>query len=265
LPVDNDLYDRLSHTWWDEDSFLGFLRVGLNPVRFGYFRGVLERFGVEPAGRSALDVGCGGGLLAEEFARIGCAVTGLDPSVRSLDTARRHAEAEGLGIDYREGVGEDLPFSDGSFGIAYCCDVLEHVDDLDRVVAETARVLEPGGLYFYDTINRTVVSRATNRVIQDWDRTRFVAPGLHDPEMFVKPSELNAAMERHGLVPAEIVGIRPHGSPLGLYRALRRHREGRITGAELARRLAFRPSRDTLGSYMGFGVKVAGRSVHSRP
>ncbi len=189
--------------------------------------------------------------------RIGCRVTGIDPSEPSLETARRHAESVGLRIDYRQGVGEDIPFADASFEIAYCCDVLEHVDDLDRVVAETARVLVPVGLYFYDTINRTLVSRLVNKVIQDWDATRFVAPGLHDPAMFVKPGELRRAMERHGLVPSAPVGIRPHGSPLAHYRALRRHRQGRMTGAELARLLAFRPSRDMVGSYMGFAVKVA--------
>jgi 2-polyprenyl-6-hydroxyphenyl methylase/3-demethylubiquinone-9 3-methyltransferase len=257
MPVDNRLYDRRSGEWWDEDSFLGLLRLGVNPARFGYFREVLERMGIDPRDRRALDIGCGGGLLAEEFARLGCRVTGVDPSEPSLRTAREHARASGLEIDYRRGTGEHLPLPDRSFDITYCCDVLEHVDDLDRVIAETARVLVPGGIYFYDTINRTPVSRLVNKVIQDWEPTSFVDPGLHDPAMFIRPRELRAAMERHGLASCGLVGLRPGGNPLSLLRALRLRKTGRISGAELSRRLAFRRARDTLGSYMGWAVRVA--------
>jgi len=145
MPVDNEIYNRLSSTWWDEQGFLNILRTAANPGRFGYFREVLlKQVGVDPAGKKALDVGCGGGLLAEEFARLGCQVTGIDPSEPSLATARAHARQSGLDIEYRVGVGEALPFADEAFDLVYCCDVLEHVNDLAQVLAEISRVLRGG-------------------------------------------------------------------------------------------------------------------------
>src|SRR6185437_10641385 len=102
--------------------------------------------GVDPRGKVSVDIGCGGGLLAEEMARMGATVIGIDPSPNSLATARAHAAERGLVIDYRLGTGEDLPLQDASADIVYCVDVLEHVHDLDKVISETARVLKPGGL-----------------------------------------------------------------------------------------------------------------------
>src|SRR4051795_9916918 len=155
IPLDNEMYDRLSHTWWEDDGFLNVLKSALNPSRVGYVRRILtEDLGHDPKRLRILDVGCGGGLLAEEFARLGCAVTGVDPSTDSVEAARAHAREGGLDIDYREATGDALPFADGEFPAAYCCDVLEHVDDVGRTVAEIARVLEPGGVFLYDTVNR---------------------------------------------------------------------------------------------------------------
>src|SRR5258708_10304828 len=142
--VDNDVYDRLGASWWDETSLLSLLHGSFTPARLGYFRGVLaRRSGVAAAGLRVLDIGCGGGFLAEEFAAAGCRVTGVDPSPASVSAARAHAASRGLPIDYQVGAGEELPVPDAAFDVACCCDVLEHVSDLDRVISETARVLRP--------------------------------------------------------------------------------------------------------------------------
>jgi len=114
MPIDNDVYDREGAGWWEEDNALNILHGSMTPGRLTYFREVLtERLRLDTAGLRALDVGCGGGFLAEEFARLGCQVVGVDPSAVSIDTARRHASDAGLDIDYRIGAGEQLPVSDG--------------------------------------------------------------------------------------------------------------------------------------------------------
>jgi 2-polyprenyl-6-hydroxyphenyl methylase/3-demethylubiquinone-9 3-methyltransferase len=204
-----------------------------------------------------LDVGCGGGLLAEEFARIGCRVTGVDPSSRSLEVARAHAAAAGLEIDYRAASGEGLPFDDDEFAAAYCCDVLEHVDDVGATIGEIARVLEPGGVFLYDTINRTVRSRLVMiKLMQEWDATRCMEPNLHDWSMFIKPGELRAQLQNAGLRPSEdVVGISPGAKPPALVRALRARRKGTIDSAELGRRVAMRESRDGSILYAGYALK----------
>jgi 2-polyprenyl-6-hydroxyphenyl methylase/3-demethylubiquinone-9 3-methyltransferase len=116
MPVDNQLYDRLSDNWWSDEGTLSLLRTALNPARVPWLRRTLtETLGREPQGLRVLDVGCGGGLLAEEFAKIGCRVTGVDPSSASLEVARAHAAKAGLEIDYRSASGERLPFDDGAF------------------------------------------------------------------------------------------------------------------------------------------------------
>jgi 2-polyprenyl-6-hydroxyphenyl methylase / 3-demethylubiquinone-9 3-methyltransferase len=144
-PVDNELYDRFAATWWDEDENLALLRTGMNPARFTYMcRVLVEELAVEPRGKRCLDVGCGGGLLAEEFAKLGCRVTGVDVSERSLETARAHARQERLEIAYVPAPGEDLPFEDKTFDFVYCCDVLEHVQSVERAVAEAGAGIEAG-------------------------------------------------------------------------------------------------------------------------
>ena len=108
-----------------------------------YYRKVLfDKLKIEPNGKRALDIGCGGGILAEEFARVGCKVTGIDPSEPSLEVAREHAEKAGFDIEYKAGIGEDIPFDDETFDMVYCCDVLEHVINLEKVIKETGRVLK---------------------------------------------------------------------------------------------------------------------------
>ena len=258
MPVDNLLYDRLAASWWDERGFLHAL-AALNPARFSYMRRVLtEELHLTPTGLHVLDVGCGGGLLAEEFARLGCAVTGVDPSQESLTAARAHAASQGLAIEYQSGSGEALPFMADSFDVVYCCDVLEHVNDLRRVIAETARVLRPGGVYLYDTINRTPQSRLiVIRLLQEWRWTALMPPRLHDWNMFIRPTELRRLLEQYGLLPGGLTGLKPRASPLRLVRALRRRKRGLLSYAEAVEQVDLGESPDTSVSYIGYARKLA--------
>ncbi len=257
MPVDNQLYDAMADSWWDESGLLHILR-GLNPARFGYMRRVLvDKLRIDPQGKETLDVGCGGGLLAEEFARLGCRVTGIDPSEKSLEAARSHARAAGLAIEYRQATGERIPFPDATFDIVYCCDVLEHVRDLRQVIAEISRVLEAGGIFLYDTINRTFKSKLVMiKLFQEWAWTCFMPPNLHDWRMFIKPDELVSLMAVNGLKNHGLTGLRPAANPLSALRTLRARKRGEISYLEAARRLELRESRDKSILYIGYASKA---------
>ena len=265
MPVDNALYDRMAGTWWDEGGLLHAL-AALNPARFGYMRRVLtEELLLDPATLQVLDIGCGGGLLAEEFARLGCRVTGVDPSEESLAAARMHAATQRLAISYRAASGEALPFADATFDVVYCCDVLEHVSDLRQVIAETARVLRPGGIYLFDTINRTTRSRLIAiTLLQECRWTAVMPPRLHDWNMFIKPEELRRLLQQEGLTPGGLIGLKPRVNLFRVVRILRRRKRGLISYAEAARQMWPGESPDTSVAYMGHARKPAPAGQRSR-
>jgi 2-polyprenyl-6-hydroxyphenyl methylase/3-demethylubiquinone-9 3-methyltransferase len=256
MPVDNTIYD--TEPWRDEHRLLSTL-YALTPPRFAYLRDTLtQTLGLDLAGKRALDVGCGGGFLAEEFAKAGCRVTGIDPSGPTIRQAEEHAREAGLQITYRVAPGETIPFDDNEFDIVYCCDVLEHVDDLDRVIAESARVLTPGGVYLFDTINRTLASRFVFITLnQEWEATRFLTANVHDWRMFIKPRELRRTLVRHGLEPKEMVGLNPQGNPLGALRGMRQLKRGAITFAEIGDYLHLHASKRMPILYAGYAIKPA--------
>jgi 2-polyprenyl-6-hydroxyphenyl methylase/3-demethylubiquinone-9 3-methyltransferase len=153
-------------------------------------------------------------------------------------------------------MGEALPFVDESFDIVYCCDVLEHVTDWRRVVAETARVLRPGGTYFYDTINRTHRSRLIMiTLLQEWRWTALMPPRLHDWHMFIRPAELRQELEHHSLVIGGLTGLKPRANSLRLVRTLRRRKRGLLSPAAAVREMDLGESSDTSVSYIGYARK----------
>jgi len=256
MPVDNKLYDAPGDIWWDETKPLNALRTAINPGRVGYLRQVIARLGWRPAELTALDVGCGGGIMAEEVATMGFRVTGVDPSAESIATARCHASKSGLAIEYIEAPGERLPFAAARFDLVYCCDVLEHVEDPQLVIDEAARVLKPGGAYLYDTINRTFPSKLVMiKLFQEWGATAFMPPNLHDWGQFIKPAELLGFLDKAGLHAREMVGLKPAANPIELVRLLRQVKQGRITPAEMGRRSPMAVSRDMAVLFVGYAVK----------
>src|SRR3990167_3842143 len=142
---------------------------------------------------------------------MGFNTTGIDPSKQSVDTAKNHAKMEELDIKYDIGSGEKLPYQDASFDCVVCCDVLEHVRDLPQVILEISRVLKPDGTFFYDTLNRTFMSKLVAiKIWQEWKRWAFMPPNLNVWEMFIKPKEIKALLRQSGLEWKEHTGSNPN-------------------------------------------------------
>jgi 2-polyprenyl-6-hydroxyphenyl methylase / 3-demethylubiquinone-9 3-methyltransferase len=251
--IDNEIYDRLGDTWWDDHNPLAALHGSMTTGRMRYFRQVLGRAGVTSG--AALDVGSGGGFLAEEFARIGFGVTGVEPSAVSVRTARAHARAGGLAIAYRVGRAERLPVPDQSFDVVYCCDVLEHLDDVGRALDEITRALKPGGVFLFDTPNRTFASRLATDLVQRWRPTRLIDVPAHDWSMFLRPNELTDLARRRDLHVREIVGLGPRARTRTLLAAARNLRRGDANFRAASERVDMGQTRSTRLFYMGYAVR----------
>ena len=172
--IDNGVYNVQSDQWWQPESPWYQMIVTFDPARVGYAKKILiERLKIDPKATDALEVGCGGGFMTEEMARMGFTTTGVDPSEPSLRVAADHARASGLNIRYETGAGESLPFEDRSFGAVFCCDVLEHVRDLPKVISEISRVLKPGACF--------ITTPSTARGPASWAPSRSARNGSGGP------------------------------------------------------------------------------------
>lgn len=201
-----EIYDAVASHWWDDRIRWVRTLHAMAPARLRHFDRVMPNW----SGRAVLDLGCAGGFMAEALAKRGAVVSGLDPSAGAIAAARAHAAAEGLAIDYREGFGEALPWPDAGFDAVVCVDVLEHVRDLDRVLAEVARVLRPGGWFLFDTINRNPL--AAFAVVTVAERLLGLLPrGAHDPKLFIRPRDLRARLEGLGFETGRFRGLGPVG------------------------------------------------------
>jgi 2-polyprenyl-6-hydroxyphenyl methylase/3-demethylubiquinone-9 3-methyltransferase len=200
-----------SFHWWNKGCFLG----QITGDRCDYIESCVTKvFGVGAlAQQEILEVGCGGGLVCEELAGRKAVMVGVDPSQEALAAARTHAQQSGLGhiIHYEQGSAEALPYADGSFSVIVCLDVLEHVRDLKATIAEIARVLAPGGVFVFDTINRTLIARAVLIWYGENIPNGSLVRGIHNYHDFIKPRELQAVLVASGLQVHELMGFMPRG------------------------------------------------------
>ncbi len=202
-------FGALADDWWDPKGSSAMLHK-LNPVRLGFIRAALDRHldgdrtGLKPlSGRTALDVGCGAGLLCEPLARLGAAVTGVDAAPENIQAAKAHAAQAGLAIDYRSG--ELAAQGLGQFDLVTSMEVIEHVADPSAFVAELAGHLKPDGLMILSTPNRTMASRLF--LVEAAERMGQVPRGTHDWDQFLTPEELEALLAAAGLEIVEMRGI----------------------------------------------------------
>ncbi len=202
--IDNAIYDRLGERWYGaNDDPVALLRAEAR-LRNPWIEERLARdLGADAR---VLDVGCGGGFLANHLARAGFRVTGLDASEEALEVAARHDATRR--VTYLRGDGYGLPFEDASFDAVCAMDFLEHVEDPARVVSEAARVLRPEGRFFFHTFNRNVLSWLVVIKGVEWF-VKNTPRDLHVLALFVKPSELCAACDASGLDVVQMVGVRP--------------------------------------------------------
>jgi len=259
--IDNDIYNLEGEKWWQSDFSLNLIRTLINPFRVNYAKNILERLEINSEEISALEVGCGGGILTEEIAKMGFITTGIDPSEQSLNIAIKHAQENNLKIKYEKGTGENLPFLNNSFDVVFCCDVLEHVRDLPKVISEISRVLKNGGIFIYDTFNRTLFSKlAAIKVLQEWKIWAIMPPNLHVWEMFIKPAEIKSLLLKNQLDWKEHRGAKPNISYLKMLGYLRKRANGELTYEEFGEKFRMVESRSTQVMYMGYAIKNSSSS-----
>lgn len=211
-PEDVGRFSALAAAWWDPDGAFRPLHR-LNPVRLAYIRDkVIAHFGRAPgrqrplAGLRLLDIGCGGGLIAEPMARLGAEVVGLDASDRNIAVARAHAAEAELAIDYRTAAAENLAAAPERFDVVLCLEIVEHVADLDGFLAAAAALVRPGGVLIAATLNRTPQSYLFAIVGAEYV-LRWLPRGTHRWQKFVRPSELAARLRRGGLTVHDMSGV----------------------------------------------------------
>ena len=200
-----EIYDEVAADWWSDDIRWVRTLKNMVPGRLAWFSRHLNW-----ADKAVLDLGCAGGFMAEALTNKGAKVTGIDPAAHAITAATARAEHMDQAIQYDVGVGENLPYPDDHFDAVVCVDVLEHVDNLTKVLAEVTRVLKPGGIFLYDTINRNVIARLATITVAE-DMLRLLPKGTHDPTMFIKPHELRDALSKSGLVAGPQTGLGPRG------------------------------------------------------
>jgi 2-polyprenyl-6-hydroxyphenyl methylase/3-demethylubiquinone-9 3-methyltransferase len=211
-PDEARFFGALAEDWWNPDGTSAMLHR-VTPVRSAFIRdcavahwGRDARRRLPLAGLTALDVGCGAGLMAEPLARMGAAVTGLDAAPENIAAATAHSQAMGLAIRYQAGALEELAASGAQFDLVTCLEVVEHVAGRDSFFAALAQVVKPGGLAILSTPNRTPASWAV-LIAGAEIITRSIPRGAHDWQRFMTPAELTEALAHAGLAVRQQAGL----------------------------------------------------------
>jgi len=200
-PAELEKFARLAHRWWDPASEFRPLHE-INPLRLGWLEARAPM-----AGRRVLDVGCGGGILAEAMARAGASVTGIDLGDKALRVAKLHLLESRLEVEYLAVSAEALAQERaGAFDTVTCMEMLEHVPDPASVVAACARLVRPGGSVFFSTINRNPKAYLFAIVGAEYV-LRMLPQGTHDYARFIRPSELGHWLRDGGLELRELAGL----------------------------------------------------------
>jgi 2-polyprenyl-6-hydroxyphenyl methylase/3-demethylubiquinone-9 3-methyltransferase len=205
-------FDKLAGEWWDENGALKPLHK-LNPTRIGYLKAqICAQFKRDAdsftplTGLTLADIGCGGGLVTEPMCRLGAGVTGVDAAQDNIKTARQHAQAHGLKIDYQATTVEAMAQKKQQFDVVLALEIIEHVADPALFLASCAALVKKGGLLVVSTLNRTPKSFLLGIVAAEYI-LRWVPAGTHQWQKFMKPSEIALPLQSHGMTVTDISGL----------------------------------------------------------
>lgn len=211
-PAEVERFGRIAGEWWDpQGKFRPLHKLGPARLQFvrdritGHFRRPQERLRCLD-GLTVLDIGCGGGLIAEPVSRLGAQVTGIDPAAENIEAARRHADDQGLAIAYRVATIEALAAEGVAFDAVLCLEVVEHVPDPAAFLKICSRLVRPGGLIIVSTINRTMKAYALAIIGAEYV-LRWLPIGTHQWDRFVTPDELARYLVAAGLLAPAIEGM----------------------------------------------------------
>jgi 2-polyprenyl-6-hydroxyphenyl methylase / 3-demethylubiquinone-9 3-methyltransferase len=205
-------FSAMSDSWWDPTGAFQPLHK-FNPARIRFVRdraaAHFKRDALSPLpfdGLSLIDIGCGGGLIAEPMARLGFQVTGIDAAEKNIGVARLHAGRSGLDIAYENTTPEELLGRGARYDVVLALEVVEHVTDVDAFLEAAAALLAPGGMLIAATLNRTLKALALAKIGAEYI-LRWLPPGTHDWRKFVRPSEMTTALRHSGLAVTELAGM----------------------------------------------------------
>jgi 2-polyprenyl-6-hydroxyphenyl methylase/3-demethylubiquinone-9 3-methyltransferase len=196
-----DKFSALAHRWWDPSSEFKPLHA-INPLRLGWIQ---EHVSI--AGKKVLDVGCGGGILAESMAVAGAQAKGIDLSEKALKVADLHSLETGVKVEYEYISAENLAQKEaGQYDVVTCMEMLEHVPDPLSIIKSCTALVKPGGKVFFSTLNRNPKSYLFAIIGAEY-LLRILPKGTHDYKKFIKPSELNEFIREAGLELNELIGL----------------------------------------------------------
>jgi len=221
-PREVEQFSKIADEWWDPRGKFKPLH-DINPLRIEWIKERLQVSGFRLQNCNLLDIGCGGGLMCEPFARLGARVTGIDASAKNIAVAKLHGEKSGLEIDYRcmtaeslvashqspakkSGDSGDWRLETGGYDIVLALEIIEHVADVPLFVESCCKLLRPGGLMFISTINRTPMSYVKAIIGAEYV-LRLLPRGTHDWKKFLRPSEIERELAKHGVQLLELSGM----------------------------------------------------------
>ncbi len=221
-PIEIEKFSKIADEWWDENGKFKPLHL-FNPVRINYIKNYLQKYFFLQRNDNSekifanyqnnqalkiIDIGCGGGLVAEPLALMGAEVTAIDASEKNINVAKIHGEKSGVKINYLKASSEEFlnQFPQQKFNVVLALEVIEHVANIEKLISDCASLAESGSLIFIATINRNIKSLLTAKFIAEYV-LRWLPIGTHDWQKFLKPSEINEIASNYQLELKEIYGF----------------------------------------------------------